>query len=72
MDQDRLTDIGLFIQCCKFYLGENIDSKILDSYHGKHQPMANRLKIYVQLKNDTDDSLDNIKKQLSSVINFQF
>lgn len=68
IDSDRLADIELFIQCCKFYLGENIDCKTVESYNGKHQPMANRLKIYCELKNHTGDSLDDIKKQLSSVI----
>lgn len=61
-------DVELFQQCCRFYLGEMIDEKVIDSYQGPHQSIAKRLRQFQNLKSDSkDDVLVKIQAQLSSV-----
>ncbi|KPM09669.1 tetratricopeptide repeat protein 26-like protein [Sarcoptes scabiei] len=65
-------DVELFQQCCRFYLGEMIDEKVIDSYQGPHQSIAKRLRQFQNLKSDSkDDVLVKIQAQLSSSIEDQ-
>ena len=54
-------------------MGESIDQKFIESYDGPYKPLAERLKIYLDLKNDesTIESMDHIQKVLSKTVEDQ-
>ncbi|XP_075676699.1 tetratricopeptide repeat domain 26 [Dermatophagoides pteronyssinus] len=72
-NSQQISNVELLSCCCKFYLGESIDQKFIESYDGPYKPLAERLKIYLDLKNDesTIESMDRIQKVLSKTVEDQ-
>lgn len=73
IDSQQIANIELLSCCCKFYMGEFIDQKFIETYDGPNKLLAERLKIYLDLKNDepTIESMDRIQKILSKTIEDQ-
>lgn len=61
-------DIELFCACCKFFSGEYMDPSSFDTYTGENEPLANRIRIYLNRKKDfKEDNIEEIQAKLSTV-----
>lgn len=66
-ETSRVEDLHLLSACCKFYHGQFINPKLVESYKGgSHRKLAKRIEIYLNRKKDAKEGwIAEVQSKLS-------